>query len=309
MCSAIIGVMALTSTAIAKTAKECRAEWTANKAANQAKGITEKAYVDQCRADGSAEKPKAAPAATSTAKEKAPTAKETAKEKASTAKEKASSKAAAPAAGEKKSAKECQEEWRANKAANQAKGITEKAYVEECRAGTAAMTPSPAPAAAPAQTKMAPPAAEPAQTKMAPPATAPAKPTTTCTEPAPAAGKPAGANQFAAEGAAKAHCPTGFVVWANLNSKIYHFSGHADYGHTKEGAYMCETDEWRRACVLPRTRSILEPGRLALFMLRRWTMGLFDKLGGAIGQVTAAAAPALISAALAKTNLGNLQGS
>jgi uncharacterized protein YidB (DUF937 family) len=37
-------------------------------------------------------------------------------------------------------------------------------------------------------------------------------------------------------------------------------------------------------------------------------MGLFDKLGDAIGQVTAAAAPALISAALAKTNLGNLQG-
>ena len=37
-------------------------------------------------------------------------------------------------------------------------------------------------------------------------------------------------------------------------------------------------------------------------------MGLFDKLSGAIGQVTAAAAPALISAALAKTNLGNLQG-
>ena len=41
-------------------------------------------------------------------------------------------------------------------------------------------------------------------------------------------------------------------------------------------------------------------------------MGLFDNmkgsLGGMIGQVAAAAAPALISAALAKTNLGNLQG-
>jgi uncharacterized protein YidB (DUF937 family) len=41
-------------------------------------------------------------------------------------------------------------------------------------------------------------------------------------------------------------------------------------------------------------------------------MGLFDKLGGSLGgvlgQVTAAAAPALIAAALAKTNLGNLQG-
>jgi uncharacterized protein YidB (DUF937 family) len=37
-------------------------------------------------------------------------------------------------------------------------------------------------------------------------------------------------------------------------------------------------------------------------------MGLLDKLGDVLGQVTAAAAPALISAALAKTNLGNLQG-
>lgn len=41
-------------------------------------------------------------------------------------------------------------------------------------------------------------------------------------------------------------------------------------------------------------------------------MGLLDNLGGSlggiIGQVTAAAAPALINAALAKTNLGDLQG-
>jgi uncharacterized protein YidB (DUF937 family) len=41
-------------------------------------------------------------------------------------------------------------------------------------------------------------------------------------------------------------------------------------------------------------------------------MGLFDNLGGALkgvlGQAEAAAVPALISAALAKTNLGDLQG-
>jgi uncharacterized protein YidB (DUF937 family) len=42
-------------------------------------------------------------------------------------------------------------------------------------------------------------------------------------------------------------------------------------------------------------------------------MGIFDSLiggglKGALGQVEAAAMPALISAALAKTNLGNLQG-
>lgn len=41
-------------------------------------------------------------------------------------------------------------------------------------------------------------------------------------------------------------------------------------------------------------------------------MGLFDNLsgalGGVLGQVEAAAVPALISAVLAKTNLGDLQG-
>jgi uncharacterized protein YidB (DUF937 family) len=41
-------------------------------------------------------------------------------------------------------------------------------------------------------------------------------------------------------------------------------------------------------------------------------MGLFDSIGGAlkgaVGQIVAAEAPALISAVLAKTNLGDLQG-
>jgi hypothetical protein len=32
------------------------------------------------------------------------------------------------------------------------------------------------------------------------------------------------------------------VVWANLSSKVYHFSGYRDYGTTKKGAYMCEKD-------------------------------------------------------------------
>ena len=108
------------------------------------------------------------------------------------AKEKTAPKMAAPAAGEKKTAKECEDEWRANKAANQAKGITEKAYVAECREGKAAMTPPAAPALQrkPRWRR----AAEPAETKMAPPATAPAKSTADRT--APAAGQPSGANQY-----------------------------------------------------------------------------------------------------------------
>ncbi len=227
MATAIVGAFVLASPAVAKTAKECRAEWTANKAANQAKGVTEKAYIEQCRAAD--EKPKAA----KDEKEKATTKEKT------TAKEKASTKTAAPATSDTKTVKECQDEWRSNKAANQAKGITEKAYVGDCRAGKTAMTPpaaAPAPKSEPAQTKMAPQKAEPEKSTAAP-----AKPMAPVAA-APASGKPEGANQFTAESQAKSHCPSGLVVWANLDLKIYHFAGHKDYGHTKEGAYMCEKD-------------------------------------------------------------------
>jgi hypothetical protein len=51
-----------------------------------------------------------------------------------------------------------------------------------------------------------------------------------------------GANQYSSEGQARFRCGAGTVVWANLNSKIYHFAGHKDYGGTKSGAYMCEQD-------------------------------------------------------------------
>ena len=40
----------------------------------------------------------------------------------------------APALAQKKTVKTCQEEWRANKAANEAAKITEKDYVAKCRA-------------------------------------------------------------------------------------------------------------------------------------------------------------------------------
>jgi hypothetical protein len=126
----------------------------------------------------------------------------------------------------------CQGEWQANKAAYQAGGITEKAYVDKCRAGETLALPT-APAPAPTATAPAPTAATPASTPVLAPAGKPA-PT--------AASAPTGANEFAAEAQAKAHCPADTVVWANLDSKIYHFSGNRNYGTTKEGAYMCERD-------------------------------------------------------------------
>jgi hypothetical protein len=132
---------------------------------------------------------------------------------------------------QQKTVKACTEEWRANRADNQAKGITEKAYVDDCRAGRAASPP-------PAQSATAPVPPVPAPA-------APAKPATTAapTTRAPAATTaPTGSNQFSTEALAKARCPTDTVVWANLNSHIYHFAGHREYGNTKSGAYMCEKD-------------------------------------------------------------------
>ena len=140
---------------------------------------------------------------------------------------------------QQKTAKACQEEWRANKAANQAAKITEKAYVDKCRAGAA--TPATAPAAAK-------PAAPAAAAPAAPAAAAPAKPaavvpaaTAPRQVPAPAAAA-TGVNQYTTEAQAKARCPSDTVVYVNLKSKIYHFAGHKDYGTLKSGTYMCEKD-------------------------------------------------------------------
>ena len=48
--------------------------------------------------------------------------------------------------------------------------------------------------------------------------------------------------EAASEAQAKAHCPTDTVVWVNTKSHIYHFAGTHDYGATKQGTYMCETE-------------------------------------------------------------------
>src|SRR5258708_138313 len=127
-----------------------------------------------------------------------------------------------------KTAKECTEEWRADKAGMQARGVTEKAYVGQCKGG--AEPTAAAPAAKPAET--ASPAA-PRQTGATGSKTAkdwtaesiPHKPAM----PAPA-------------GTPKARCPTDPVVWVNLPSKGYHFAGTKSYGTTKRGAYMCEKE-------------------------------------------------------------------
>ena len=206
---AAVAAMALVSPpsfAQQKTVRACQEEWRSNRAANEAAGITQKAYVEKCRSTAATAQPAPKPAPPAKPTETAPK----------------------PA---QKTVRACQDEWRVNRAANEAAGITQKAYVDKCRAGETMVKPTPAPA-----TTITP--VKPAPTTAAPPA---ARPTTAPAARAPA-GAPTRASQFSTEGQAKARCPRDIVVWVNLDSKIYHFAGYKDYGNTKSGAYMCERD-------------------------------------------------------------------
>ena len=191
--------------------KQCGDQWQAAKATGTTNGETWPQFLSQCRAQlktGAAAPTPAAPAPA----------------------------APAPApvqmpAATMKTASQCDAEYAANKAAIKASGQTKRAFVAACRAGTetipqgAAAAPAPAPAPAPAQ-----------NTGSLFPWQQPAAPAPTATA------APTGAGQFASEQQAKYRCPSDTVVWVNTNSGVYHFSGTHNYGHTKQGAYMCEAD-------------------------------------------------------------------
>jgi hypothetical protein len=236
ICAGLLGLAAFPAPLLAqqKTVKACQEEWRANKADNQAKGITEKSYVAQCRAGGASAQPAPAPATP------APTP-----------------SAAAPASV--KTVKACQDEWRSKKEAYQTAKITQKAYVEKCRVGEVVALPS-TPAVAPTPTAPTPTTAAPAPapTRAAPapaPTPAPAaKPSQTAATP------PTGANQFETEAQAKSHCPSDLVVWANTSSKVFHFAGYKSYGTTKSGAYMCEKEATTQGFRASKTEKRPAPG-------------------------------------------------
>jgi hypothetical protein len=174
-----------------KTVASCRQEWRANRSAFEANKITEKAFLAYCREKNAAAKQDAATTAPTTP---------------------------GPEAGTEKTIKACQEEWRTKRAANEI-SITEKAYVEQCRAGNAPASPPATATPAPASVPM------------------------TTTPSAPAAGAaPPRTTQYKTEAEAKGRCPADKVVWVDLDSKMYYSAGQAAYGKTRTGAYMCERD-------------------------------------------------------------------
>jgi hypothetical protein len=147
---------------------------------------------------------------------------------------------AGAADAQQKTAKACEAEWRANKATIQSSGKKKVDFMKDCRASAVGAAPTTAQQPPATTAQQSPPAQQPAPS----PRTA-ARDRATARETAPAE-RPrrviAPAGQFGSELEAKAHCPGQPVVWANLDSNVYHFNGSRRYGKTKHGAYMCERD-------------------------------------------------------------------
>ena len=211
----------------AKTAKACNEEYKANKPALKAAKEKKGDFITAC---------KALPVGTPTPVGGAAPAS-------------AGTAAPAPAAPTRsstvsglKTAGACNDEYKANKGALKDAKEKKKDFITACRAlppGTA--TPiggGPTAPAAPAPAAPVAPAPAPAPAPVAPaPAPRQAPPPGRSAPSAPTA-----ANQFQTEAQAKARCPAATVVWVNTKSGIYHFAGTKNYGNTKAGAYMCETD-------------------------------------------------------------------
>jgi len=216
-CAALfgLGLIALGSPVNAESVmKMCGEQWQAAKAAGTMNGETWPQFLAQCRAQQKAGAATAAPTVAPAPAAPAPTVGQ------------------APSVSGKTTS-QCDAEYAANKAAIKASGQTKRAFVAACRAGNETIpqgTAAAPPKSAPAPTAAPSPAPSPASAPAPAPSTYSSSPT------------PMGAGEFASEAQARSRCPSDTVVWINTKSHVYHFAGTHNYGHTKEGAYMCEAD-------------------------------------------------------------------
>ncbi len=162
--------------------------------------------------------------------------------------------------GTYKTAGQCDDEYKQAKAALGAAKEKKKDFVAACRSlPPGAPTPINGGAVAPAPAPVPTPAPSSAPARQAPPPVAPQAPAPAPRSQAPApqtagGGESACSNgyahlpashtavQFCTDAEAQRRCPGTAVVWVNTKSKIYHKAGSNTYGHTKVGAYMCESD-------------------------------------------------------------------
>jgi hypothetical protein len=130
--SALIGVTLSSSAGLAQdqALKNCREQWRASQAALRASGIDQKAFIAECRAGAAARAGAASASPGSPDSQTNP----------------ASATPAPVAAGETLRIKACLEEWRTKRrtkrGTDELRGLTEKAYMEQCRSGSTSAPPS-----------------------------------------------------------------------------------------------------------------------------------------------------------------------
>ena len=216
-----LGFIALGSPSSAESVmKMCGEQWQAAKAAGTTHGETWPQFLAQCRTQQTG-----GGAATA-----APT-------HAPTPATPPQNYGQAPAAG--MTTRQCDAEYEFNKAAIRASGQTKRAFVAACRSGSGTIPQGTAAAPPPSYQPAPVPAPAPTTGSLVPspqPAAPPTEP------PYSSVPTPMGNGEFASDQQARSHCPTDTVVWVNTRSGVYHFVGTHNYGHTKEGAYMCEAD-------------------------------------------------------------------
>ena len=126
----------------------------------------------------------------------------------------------------------CASRWKDAKAAGTTGGQTWPQFLAQCRASQGSVGAAPSGggfASAPAQ------APAPSQSGSLFPWQRPSAPASNVGAPSAAR-----AGEYATELQARAQCPSETVVWTNTSSGVYHYSGTRYYGHTRQGAYMCE---------------------------------------------------------------------
>jgi hypothetical protein len=208
--------------------KQCGEQWQAAKSAGTMNGATWPQFLAQCRAQLSSGAATAAPTP-------APAQPQTGslfpwQQPASSA----PAPVAPTATGNQSVMKQCGAQWQAAKAAGTTSGATWPQFLKACRTQLASTTSAPpqggfAPAApAPA------PAPVPTQSGSLFPWQQPASPS--------AGGAVSTGGGSVSPQQAQYRCPGSTVVWVNEHSHIYHFAGTRDYGNTKSGAYMCESE-------------------------------------------------------------------